>query len=126
MKRILVIDDDVQVRQMLKQMLQRAGYEVVDAADGAEGIKLYRDEPTDLVITDIIMPEKEGIETIMELNRDFPDVKIIAISGGGRIDSRDYLEMARKWGTDRTFSKPFDRAQLLEAIQQLLDDVTVS
>ncbi len=126
MKRILVIDDDVQVRQMLKQILERAGYEVVDATDGAEGIKLYRDEPTDLIITDIIMPEKEGIETIMELKRDFPDVKIIAISGGGRVDPGHYLEIARRLGVDRTFTKPFDRAELLEAIQQLLADVTVS
>ncbi len=126
MKRILVIDDDVQVRQMLKQTLEREGYEVVDAADGNEGIKLYRDEPTDLIITDIIMPDKEGIETIIELKRDFPDVKIIAVSGGGRIDSRNYLEVAHGFGVDRTFTKPFDRAELLEAIQQLLDDVTVS
>ncbi len=126
MKRILVIDDDIQVRQMLKQTLQRAGYEVVDAADGNEGIKLYRDEPTDLVITDIIMPDKEGIETIMELKRDFPDVRIIAISSGGRVVPGNYLEIARRLGVDRTFAKPFDRAELLEAIQQLLDDVTVS
>ncbi len=126
MKRILVIDDDAQVRQMLKQTLERAGYEVVDAADGAKGIKFYRDEPTDLVITDIIMPEKEGIETIMELKRDFPDVKIIAVSGGGRVDPGHYLEIACRLGADRTFTKPFDRVELLEAIQQLLDDVTVS
>lgn len=126
MKRILVIDDDIQVRQMLKQTLQRAGYEVAAAADGNEGIKLYRDEPTDLVITDIIMPEKEGIETIMELKRDFPDVKIIAISGGGRVVPGNYLEIAHRLGADRTFAKPFDRVELLEAIQQLLDDVTVS
>ncbi len=126
MKRILVIDDDVQVRQMLKQTLEREGYEVVDAADGAKGIRLYRDEPTDLVITDIIMPEKEGIETIIELKRDFPDVKIIAISGGGRVDPGHYLEIASRCGVDRTFSKPLDRVELLEAIQQLLDDVTVS
>ncbi len=126
MKRILVIDDDIQVRQMLKQMLEREGYEIVDAADGAKGIRLYRDEPTDLVITDIIMPEKEGLETIMELKRDFPDIKIIAVSGGGRVDAGNYLEIARRWGVDRTFTKPFDRTELLEAIQQLLDDVTVS
>ncbi len=126
MKRILVIDDDIQVRQMLKQMLERGGYAVVDASNGEEGIRLYRDEPTDLVITDIIMPEKEGIETIMELKREFPDVKIIAVSGGGRVDPGHYLEIAHRCGGDRTFTKPFDRAELLEAIQQLLDDVTVS
>ncbi len=126
MKRILVIDDDIQVRQMLKQILERAGYEVADAPDGKEGIRLYRDEPADLIITDIIMPEKEGIETILELRREFPDVKIIAISGGGRFDPGVYLETAEKFGVARTFGKPIDRKELLDAIQELLGDVLVS
>ena len=126
MKRILVIDDDVQVRQMLRQMLEREGYEVVDAPDGKEGIRLYRDEPADLIITDIIMPEKEGIGTIFELRRDFPDVKIIAISGGGRlVNKNDCLELCRAKGIP-TFSKPFDRKELLEAIQKLLANALVS
>ena len=126
MKRILVIDDDVQVRQMLRQMLEREGYEVVDAPDGKEGIRLYRDEPADLIITDIIMPEKEGIGTIFELRRDFPDVKIIAISGGGRfVNKNDCLELCRTKGIP-AFSKPFDRKELLEAIQKLLANALVS
>jgi len=87
MARILVIDDDIQILEMLGQTLEREGYEVVDALDGKEGMRLYREAPTDLVITDIVMPEKEGVETIMELKRDFPDVKIIAMSGGGQINS---------------------------------------
>ena len=126
MKRILVIDDDIQVRQMLKQILERAGYEVADAPDGKEGIELYRQTPTDLIITDIIMPEKEGIETILELRREFPDVKIIAISGGGRFDPDVYLDAAGKFGVARTFRKPVDRKELLDAIQELLGDVLVS
>jgi len=126
MKRILVIDDDVQVRQMLRQMLEREGYEVVDAPDGKEGIRLYRDEPADLIITDIIMPEKEGIGTIFELRRDFPDVKIIAISGGGRlVNKNDCLDLCRAKGIP-AFSKPFDRKELLEAIQKLLANALVS
>lgn len=126
MKRILVIDDDVQVRQLLRQMLEREGYEVVDAPDGKEGIRLYRDEPADLIITDIIMPEKEGIGTIFELRRDFPDVKIIAISGGGRlVNKNDCLELCRAKGIP-AFSKPFDRKELLEAIQKLLANALVS
>ena len=126
MKRILVIDDEVQVRQLLRQILERAGYEVVDASDGKRGIELYRQAPTELIIIDIIMPEKEGVETIIELRRDFPDVKIIAISGGGRLNPKGYLDAAEKFGAARTFSKPFDREELLEVIQELLGDVLVS
>lgn len=91
---ILIIDDDDQIREMLRQMLERAGYEVTDAPNGKVAMKLYREQPADLIITDLIMPGKEGIETIIELRRDFPEVKIIAISGGGRIAPRDYLAMA--------------------------------
>ena len=122
MKRILVIDDDMQMRQMLQQMLEREGYDVVDAPDGKEGMKLYRQDPTDLIITDIIMPEKEGVETIIELRRDFPDVKIIAISGGSRgIDAESCLFAVNQFGADCVFSKPFDRKELLEAISGLLE-----
>lgn len=121
MKRILIIDDDTQFRQMLRQTLERAGYEVVEAADGNEGIKLFREAPTDLVITDIIMPGKEGIETIIELQREFPDVKIIAISGGGRIEAEEYLGFAKKLKVAGTFEKLFDREELLEAIEELFE-----
>ena len=82
MSRILIIEDDEHVRGMLRKMLERIGYDVFDAPDGKEGLDFYRNTPVDLVITDILMPEKEGIQTIMELRREFPDVKIIAISGG--------------------------------------------
>ncbi len=125
MKRILVIDDDVQFRQMLRQMLERAGYEVVDAADGRKGMKLFCAAPADLVITDIVMPEQEGIETIIELKRDFPDIKIVAISGGGRIDSKDYLELAEHFGVTRTFGKPLDREEFLAAIAELFAEAPV-
>ena len=117
------MDDDVKFRQMLRKILERAGYEITDAADGKEGMELFRAAPTDLVITDILMPGQEGIETIQELGRDFAGVKIIAISGGGRIDSKEYLETAEQFGVARTFSKPFDREELLEAIRELLEDV---
>ncbi len=116
---ILVIDDDDQFRTMLREMLERAEYEVADAPNGKEGIRLYRENPADLVITDIIMPEKEGIETIMELKRDFPDVKIIAISGGGQIDPEKYLYMAGRLGAKRTFAKPVEREELLKAVGEL-------
>ena len=124
MKRILVIDDDIQVRQMLRQMLERQGYEVADAPDGKEGMKLFLQTPTDLIITDIIMPEKEGVETIIELRRDFPDVNIIAISGGSRgLDAQDCLSYVKGLGVSHIFTKPFDRKELLESVKDLLRSV---
>jgi CheY-like chemotaxis protein len=122
MARILVIDDDVLVLDMLYELLTREGYDVLRASNGEEGIRLYRKEPVDLIITDLIMPEKEGIETIIELRKDFPDVKIIAISGGGRIGTKDYLNMAKIFGVQRTFTKPVAREQLLGAIRELIKE----
>jgi CheY-like chemotaxis protein len=120
MARILIIDDDVQTLNMLRKMLEREGYEVMDAPDGKEGLKLYRENPTDLIITDLIMPEMEGIETIQELKQDFPDIKIIAMSGGGRVGPGDYLHLAKMLGAQRTFAKPVERKELLKAIRELL------
>jgi CheY-like chemotaxis protein len=120
MKRILVIDDDVQVRELLRLVLEQAGYDVVEAGDGKEGVDLFHREPTDLVITDIIMPEKEGIETIRELQRGYPEVKIIAISGGGRLSAEDCLESAECFGVHLTLAKPFEREELLDAVQDVL------
>jgi DNA-binding response OmpR family regulator len=120
MARILLIEDDVQLRKMLRQMLEREGYEILEAPDGTEGIKIYREEPTDIVITDIIMEGKDGIETIIELRRDFPELKIIAMSGGGRIEPESYLNIAQKLGALQTLTKPFGRKELLEAVRKLL------
>ena len=83
MPRILIIDDERQIRELLRDILEDAGYDVAEAADGQEAIKIQRGEPADLIITDLIMPEKEGIETIRELKQSYPDVRIIAMSGGG-------------------------------------------
>jgi len=120
MSRILLVDDDCQVRSMLKLTLERAGHEVTEAEDGNQAVRKYNAETIDLVITDIVMPEKEGIETIMELRSMNGQVKIIAISGGGRINPDDYLNWARRFGVRHTFTKPVDRDQLLEAIDELL------
>ena len=126
MKRILVMEDDMQFRQMLRLTLERGGYEVVEAQDGKEGMRLYRQDPTDLILTDIIMPEKEGVETIIELKRDFPDVKIIAISGGSRgLEAQNCLSYVRGLRVAHVFTKPFDRKELLDAMQELLGDVVV-
>ena len=119
MARILVIDDDNQVRTMLRLTLEYAGYEIVDAPNGQVGIDLYRESPTDLIITDLIMPVKEGVETIQELKKEFPDVKIIAISGGGRLGTEENLPLALKFGAQRVFAKPLDRDDFLQAVQEL-------
>lgn len=120
MYKILLADDDHQVRSMLKLTLEREGYEVIEAEDGAQAVRMYLSHAIDLVVTDIVMPEKEGIETIMELRSINPVVKIIAISGGGRINPDDYLNWARRFGVGHTFTKPVDRKQLLAAISELL------
>ncbi len=121
MKRILVIDDDDQLRLMIRLMLERASYEVVDAPNGKVGIDLYRQDPVDLVITDIFMPEKEGLETIRELCREYPDVKIIAISGGSpRTEGFSSLQFAKGFGALRTLAKPFFRDELLKVVRELL------
>jgi YesN/AraC family two-component response regulator len=119
-KRILIIDDDFHVRNMLERLLRKAGYDSQLAENGAEAVKMHRENPMDLVITDIIMPEKEGLEIITEFRRDCPAVKLIAISGGGRIGPANYLKMAKLLGAERTFAKPVDTSQLLSAIEELL------
>ena len=118
--RILIIEDDVQIREMLRQTMEREGYEVADAPNGKVAMKIQREKPAALIITDLIMPEKEGIETIRELRQDFQDIKIIAISGGGRIGPEEYLDMAKMLGAQRTFAKPIERKVLLDAVRELL------
>ena len=121
MARILVIEDDVEVREVLRRILEHAGYEVEEASDGEEGIKRYREKQADLVITDIIMPKKEGIETITDLRIEFPDVKVIAMSGGGRLGPEPYLEVAKGFGANRIIMKPFSTGEILDAVQEVLE-----
>ena len=118
MARILIIDDDDPARFALRAILEHADHEVLEASNGLEGVKRFREEAPDLVITDILMPEKEGLETIQELRRDFPQIRIIAISGSGA----NYLSWAEEFGALRTFLKPFDRKEILAAVQDLLGE----
>ncbi|MEX2156436.1 MAG: response regulator [Gemmatimonadales bacterium] len=122
MARILVIDDDGQVRGAIRRILERAGHTVLDVADGEAGIRVYRERPTDLIITDIFMPERDGIETIQELRREFPGVKIIAISGGDRTRTMDLRRDAELFGASRTLGKPFELNALLTAVSELLGE----
>ncbi|MGI6657454.1 MAG: response regulator [Desulfobulbus sp.] len=120
--RVLVIDDDEQMRVLLRQVMEWAGYEVMEAGNGRDGLQLQYHRPADLIITDLIMPEQEGLETITRLRKDYPTLKIIAISGGGRIGPDAYLPAARELGADRVFSKPFDIRELTDAVRELLEN----
>lgn len=112
---ILVIDDEEIIRVLLRSALQAAGHEVTEAANGREGLDLYRKKPPDLVITDILMPELNGLDLILALTRQFLHAKVIAISGSG--EGKNVLDHAKLLGARRTFRKPFSLTQLLDAVR---------
>lgn len=120
MGKILIIDDEPYILLMLKKMLERAGYEVDLASNGREGMDLFEKDSADLVITDIIMPDKEGLELILEMKRRRPGLKIIAMSGGGRISPESYLECASHFGAERVFQKPFRQKEMVSAVRDLV------
>lgn len=125
MPNVLLIDDDDLLRTTLRVALDRLGYAVAEARNGQEGLRLLAERPTDLVITDILMPEKEGIETIMELNRSGRGVKIIAMSGGGRGGACNYLSVAKRLGAAGILEKPFTLEQMSATISRVLGDAAV-
>ncbi len=120
MATILVIEDNTAVRNTVCRILQSGGYDVTIAEDGRKGMAMFRRQRPDLVITDIIMPEQEGIETIRQILGDQPDAKIIAISGGGRMGHIDFLDAARKLGARDILPKPFDPDDLLSRVENCL------
>jgi DNA-binding response OmpR family regulator len=119
MARILLIDDDNALREVLAMALTEAGHVVTQARDGKEGVDLFRMEPAELIITDLIMPGREGIETIMMLRREQPELPVIAISGG-MTNSAFYLKLAAGLGARRTLAKPFAIAELVGAVAEVL------
>ena len=121
MQKILIIDDDEQMRNLLCRAMEYAGFEADVASDGRKGLRLFEEGHYDLVITDLIMPEQEGMETITFLRRNHPDIKIIAISGGGRIGPETYLPAAKELGADEAFAKPFPIDDLINAVKRLLE-----
>lgn len=121
MARILVIDDDDDLRGMIVTALRVAGHLVAQASSGREGTRLFHSEPTDLVITDIVMPGQDGIETLMALRREYESLSIIAMSGLSR-DSPLYLQIAARLGARRTLAKPFSLEELLRLTNEVLTE----
>ena len=117
---ILVVEDEKIVREAIRQILESEGYCVFEAPHGAIAMRLLQEHPIDLVITDLLMPEQEGLETILQIRQLRPELKIIAISGGGRYGLTHLLDVAKRFGVDRTFAKPLDRQKLLAAVRELL------
>jgi CheY-like chemotaxis protein len=120
MAKILVIDDDLLVRNTISKILRNGGFEVTLAEDGVRGLASFRRDRPDLIITDIIMPEKEGIETILEIRKEHPAAKIIAVSGGGRVGNADFLAMAKSLGAVAVIAKPFRSEELIDHVRACL------
>ncbi len=123
MKTILVIDDEEPIRKLLHQYLSSEGYEVFEAPEGNTGVGVLNANPIDLIITDLIMPGKEGLETIAEIRKLNPELPIIAMTGGGVFnDPEVFIQVAKKFGAQRGLQKPFERADLLNAVKDLLSE----
>lgn len=122
MARVLVIDDDEVICMLLTRILQAGGHEVVSASDGRKGVALFKMNPAEVVITDIYMPNQEGLATIMELRKAYPDLKIIAMSGGGARATMDVLPVAAALGAGRTLRKPFTPAEVAALMADVLGE----
>ena len=120
MARILIIEDCTEERRALADLLIGSGHRVCCAPNGKVGLQLLRERPIEVVITDMLMPEMEGVETITKIRRDYPDVKIIAVSGGGVFVRENCLQLARTLGAQRVLTKPFKFGEILEAIQAVI------
>ena len=124
MTAILMVDDQKELRAVVRRVLTEAGYEVAEAEDGDAALAAFRASPPALVITDIVMPGKAGIEVIATMKREHPEVKVLAISGGGRAHVMDFLAIARKVGADAALEKPFRKSDLLARVAELLGPQT--
>lgn len=118
MPSVLVVDDEDQLRQLIREILEQAGYQVTEARNGKEAVLQYRLAPADVVIMDILMPEQDGLETTSTLRREFPNVKIIAITGSSEmIGILSFLDVAKMLGAHRALQKPFEMQTLLDTVQ---------
>ena len=121
MPSILVVDDEDQIRHLIRETLEQAGYQVTEARDGKEALQQCRLAQADLIIMDILMPDQDGLETTSRLRREFPDVKVIAITGGSEmVGTLNFLDVAKMLGAHRTLQKPFEMKALLDAVHSEL------
>jgi len=126
MKRILVIDDEAGARQLMRRLLEREGYFIVEAKDGEEGIRLFHADPCDMIITDLVMPVKDGLKTILDVREFAPMVPILAISGGGTIAKERYLSAASFIERVERLAKPFTREEMVGLVRRMLNDDLVT
>ena len=123
MPKILVVDDEAPVREMVTAMIESVGYEVIEAENGLEAYDICKKIPVDLIVTDIVMPDKNGIDLIMTLKKEYPDLPVVAISGGGGITGRfDYLEIAKLVGAQNILKKPFSMGEIRSLIANALNN----
>ncbi len=123
MAHILVVEDDADIRGLLVDILETEGHTVTEADNGNEAIQAIEENTFDLIITDIVMPEKDGLSTILQTKRANENIKIIAISGGDRsFTGASYLQIAKNIGVEKTFQKPFDRKEFLQAVKEVMDE----
>ena len=123
MAKILVVDDALEIRKLIVKILEKAGYETIEAEDGEEALQLFKKFSPPLIITDVVMPGKNGIEIIMEIREINPDVKFIVISGGGHVPAEKYLALAEAINVEKTFNKPIDPSELLDTVKSLTDEL---
>lgn len=125
MKKILLVDDEGAIRSMVSAVLKKEGRSFVEACNGTEAQAFLAADSYDLVISDVIMPDCDGIELVMSIRRKQPDVPVIVMSGGGRVQANHYLNLAKKLGAVRVFEKPFDTTMLRQSVNEILNDVEV-
>lgn len=122
MAKVLIADDEASVLEVMRRILQIDGHEVIEARDGEEALRKIRSEKPDVAVIDLFMPRKEGLETIMQLRKSSPELKIIAISGGNPTHGMSFLEMATRLGAHRTMSKPFSMEEMRNTVADLLTE----
>ena len=122
MARVLVVDDDGMIRDVVRRVLERAGHEVIEAAEGSEGLRKLKESTVDLMIVDVMMPKKGGIETLMELRKSQPGIKTIVITGKVDTDSASFKNLVHAFGVSRVFPKPFDLNELSSTVENLLGE----
>jgi len=122
LKNILLVDDEESIRKMVRAVLGEDNYSFTEASNGVEALEIMETQSFDLILTDVIMPDCDGIELVMSVRKKLPDIKVIVMSGGGRVRADHYLNLAEKLGAARVFEKPFNTAELRETVAELLSE----